>query len=51
MDITDKMLLVLKSELTQKYSASKSQHCEINKQVKFESHCLLLLLNRGVVMQ
>ena len=27
MNITEKILLVLKFELTQKYSASKSQHC------------------------
>ena len=31
MNITDKILLALKFELTQKYSASKSQHCWINK--------------------
>ena len=27
MNITDKILMALKFELTQKYSASKSQHC------------------------
>ena len=30
-NITDKTLLALKSELKQKYSASKRQHCEIDK--------------------
>ena len=30
MNITDKILLALKFEFTQKYSASKSQHCLIN---------------------
>ena len=31
MNITNKILLALKLELKQKYSASKSQHCQINK--------------------
>ena len=40
MNIGDKILLPLKFELTQEYSASKSQHC-----------CHFLLLGRGVAMQ
>ena len=40
-----------KFELTQKYSASKSQHCQLNRgKVRFDSYCHFLLLNRGVAM-